>query len=56
MSYKNHINKFQNADAIQAAVNNGNLLKPYVALAGNALDFNTKVVFDVDAQDMEFQV
>ena len=54
MSYKNHINKFQDADAIQDAVNNGNLEKPYVALACNALDFNTKVVFDVDAQDMEF--
>lgn len=53
MSYKNHINKFQDADAIQAAVNNGNLEKPYVALA-ETLDYNTKVVFDVDAQDMEF--
>lgn len=54
MAYKNHIAKYNNSQEIQDAVNNGNLEKPYVALAGNALDFNTKVVFDVDAQDMEF--
>ena len=51
MAYKNHIAKYNNSQEIQDAVNNGNLLKPYVALAGNALDFNTKFVFDVDAQD-----
>lgn len=54
MAYKNHIAKYNNSQAIQDAVNNGNLEKPYVALGLDGLDYNTKVVFDVDAQDMEF--
>lgn len=44
MSYKNHINKFASAAAIQAAIDNGDLLKPYVALDASAgtLDWNSK--------------
>lgn len=46
MSYENHINKFVNAAAIQAAIDNGDLVKPYVALDASAgtIDYNTRSV------------
>jgi len=46
MTYENHINKFVDAAAIQAAVDNGDLLKPYVALdvSAGTIDYNTRSV------------
>ena len=46
MTYENHINKFVDAAAIQAAIDNGDLVKPYVALDASAgtIDYNTRSV------------
>ena len=56
MSYISHINKYASSQAIQDAVNNGTLANPYVAINDDTglLDWNMKVKFDVDADDMEF--
>lgn len=42
MDYVNHINKFEDAQAIQAALDAGTLVNPYVAMtSAGTLDFNS---------------
>lgn len=41
MNYVNHINKFASSQDVQSALDNEELVKPYVALVGGALDYNT---------------
>lgn len=41
MNYVNHINKFASSQDVQSALNNEELVKPYVALVNGAVDYNT---------------
>ena len=51
-----YIKSFQNAEAIQEAVNNEELLKPYVAYNESAatIDYNTKNVVDYRLEPLTF--
>lgn len=41
MDYIKYIDKFETAEDVQTAIDNGELNKPYVAKVGDALDFNS---------------
>lgn len=41
MDYIKYIDKFETAEDVQTALDNGELNKPYVAKVGDALDFNS---------------
>lgn len=41
MKFDNYMGKFASSGDVQTAVDNGDLVKPYVALVGNSIDYNT---------------
>ena len=41
MEYNKYLGKYASSEDVQSAINDGELHKPYVALVGNSIDYNT---------------
>ena len=41
MEYRKYLGKYASSEDVQSAINDGELQKPYVALVGNSIDYNT---------------